>query len=698
MRERRVCPLEWNDSRRKRCDCPHEWNGSHRERRNCPHEWNGWRRKRGDCPYEWTDSCRERDDCPHEWIVRVREPVECREMPNDRLRMAVAALILAIVAAVPRAADRPWTEIRGANVVVFGQQSPRTLRDVAVQIEQFRAVVGQLIAGARQPQSLPTEVYLFDTERAMRDYVPLYQGRPAALTGYCHCGAPDEISVIVAALSQYRESTSIIYHEYTHLLTRNALRDVPVWLNEGLAEYFSTFTLRSNGREAEIGAAIPNHVATLREDFIPLSRLLAVDRNSPLYNERTRKTIFYAEAWALTHYLLAGRPGGLETLNAFLIEYAAGGDSATALTKATGLSLSTIERELRGYVVQPLNVAVATGFGSATLTLSQRVEVDAPSAVRTLARPEAEARLGEIQLRIGREEEAAKRIEAAAAAGQSNAQAQLVLARLRLRQQRNADAMPLLQKAATLAPDDFSAQYLYALTLLRGDGDLSDASWPTDRAREAREALLRAVRIRPGSAAAQAWLGYADQQEGTRLAEAKDATEKAIALAPGRLDYALQLAEIESQLGHTDDARRLLTPLTRGGDESIAHRASQLLAMLNRAQAPVTPTLELVPRETLDLRRPSYRLREPRPGERRVFGELLEIACGTSGVRFRLRVDDGEIAAPAKRMEDVELTSFAATGQTVVCGPRVPADKVFLTRAADGTTVAVEFMPKDYVP
>ena len=687
MRELRVCPLEWNDSRRKRRDCPHEWNDRRRERHDCPHEWN--------------DSHRERHDCPREWIVRVREPVECREMPNDRLRMAVAALILAIVAAIPRAADRPWTEIRGADVIVFGQQSPRTLRDVAVQIEQFRAVVGQLIAGARQPQSLPTEVYLFDTERAMRDYVPLYQGRPAALTGYCHCGAPDEISVIVAALSQYRESTSIIYHEYTHLLMRNALRDVPVWLNEGLAEYFSTFNLRSNGREAEIGAPIPNHVAALHDDFIPLPRLLAVNRTSPLYNERTRKTIFYAEAWALTHYLLIGRPGGSETLNAFLSEYANGADSGPALEKATGLSLSAIERELRGYVSRPLTLAVATDFGPAmtrTLALAERVATDAPTAARTLAPAERDARLGEIQLRIGREEDATKRIEAAAAAGQSNAQAQLVLARLRLRQQRNADAMLLVTKAATLAPDDFAAQYLYALTLLRGDGDHSDASWPTDRARAAREALLRAVRIRPGSAAAQAWLGYADQQEGTRLADAKDATEKAIALAPGRLDYALQLAEIESQLGNADDARRLLTPLTRAGDESIAHRASQLLVTLNRTQAPVAPTLELVPRETLDLRRPSYRLREPRPGEQRVFGELLEIACGASGVRFRLRVDDREIAAPAKRMEDVELTSFAAAGQTVVCGPRVPADKVFLTRAADGTTVAVEFMPKDYVP
>src|SRR5262249_47532512 len=183
--------------------------------------------------------------------------------------------------------------------------------------------------------------------------------------------------------------------------------------------------------------------------------------------------------------------------------------------------------------------------------------------------------------------------------------------------------------------------------------------------------------------------------------EARDVTKKAAALAPGRLDYVLQLAEIDAQLGDTAEARRRLMPLAHAADHSIAKRAAIILDTLDRAAAttPQSPPPDASPRETLDLRGVHYRLRETRDGEQRVFGELLEIACGTTGVRFRVRTGDGEVAAPAQHMEDVEMTAFGdRASQTVICGPRRPADKVYVTRGRDGAVVAIEFMPKDYVP
>ena len=580
---------------------------------------------------------------------------------------------------------------------MFGQQSARTVRDIAVQIEQFRSVLGLLIRStADGSQSLPTEVYLFDNTRAMEPYVPLYQGRPAPLAGYCHCGASDETSVIVASLADYAESSPIVYHEYTHLLLRNAVRAVPTWLNEGLAEYFSTFALRSDGRQAVVGAAIPRHVDALREGFIPLAQLLEVTRESPLYNERTRRSIFYAESWALTHYLLDGRPGGAETLNAFFADYASGADSAKALERATGVTLKTLESEVRRYVARPV-------FAAAIITLRERVEVDPPSAARALTAADAEARLAEIQLRVDRSDEAAPRIEAAAAARPPSPQAQLVLAKLRLRQQRDADALAALEHAAAGAPDDFVTQYLYGLTLLRGLGDLSDPRWPSERARLAREAFVRAVALRPDSPAALAWLAYADQETGTNLDEARDAARRAFALAPGRLDYALQLAEIDAQIGDVDAARQLLTPLLHAGDDSVARRAAHVLDGLDRAAAlraaAAREQSPAAPRETLDLNGVNYRLRELRNGERRTFGELLEIACGPSAIRFRVRTDAGEVALTAARMEDIELTAFGeGHDATIRCGPRRPPDKAYLTVGAGGSVVSVEFMPLTYVP
>jgi tetratricopeptide (TPR) repeat protein len=624
------------------------------------------------------------------------------------MRRTLALLAIAALGASASAADRPWRVIHGRNVEVYGQQSPRTLRDIAVELEQFRSVLGNLVRGARQPQALPTEVYLFDTYDAMKPFLPLYQGKPAVVGGICLCGSTDDTSVILATLSRDADSSEIMYHEYSHLLLRNALSTIPVWFNEGLAEYFSTFELR-HGREAQVGRAIVRHVAVLRERFIPLPQLLAVDRSSALYNEGTRRTIFYAESWALAHYLLLGRPDGQAVVNKYLNAYAAGTASADALADAVGLPIPDLEEALRKYVRRMT-------FPAITYTLSDRVAVDEPEAATAVPDAEAAGRLGEVQMRVDRLDEAVVRIESAAATTPPAGRAQLALARLRLRQQRRDEGWQALRKAAELSPTDFAAQYLYGLTLLRGVGEVDPAQPPGEWARMAHTALARAIGIRPDAAAPLVWLAYADLQLGANLEEARDATTKALNLAPGRLDYALQLAEIRLRLGDTAGARQLLTTIAKGHAESTeGERSAQVLRLIDererlarepRAAPAETDSVNVKydnpvgsTRETLDLSKPSFSLRDVLPDEQRVFGELVAIECGPAGIFFRVRAAGGDATGRAKRMEDVELTAYGnAQALAVGCGARTPPDKVYLTRHADGTAVAVEFMPKGYVP
>jgi hypothetical protein len=55
------------------------------------------------------------------------------------------------------------------------------------------------------------------------------------------------------------------------MLQQNASAAIPLWLNEGLAEYFSTFRLHRGDQRAEIGRAVDAHVAVLR-DSLPLAQ------------------------------------------------------------------------------------------------------------------------------------------------------------------------------------------------------------------------------------------------------------------------------------------------------------------------------------------------------------------------------------------------------------------------------------------
>jgi tetratricopeptide (TPR) repeat protein len=138
-------------------------------------------------------------------------------------------------------------------------------------------------------------------------------------------------------------------HEYTHLLIGQVGGPIPVWLNEGLAELYST--LRQDGDKVLVGIPPPGRgQALLREPWIPLGTLLSVTDDSPLYNERSRAGLFYSESWALVHMLnldhnyrphLAAMLAALKTT-----------DSAAAFEQAYGKTPAQVQNDLEEYVTR----------------------------------------------------------------------------------------------------------------------------------------------------------------------------------------------------------------------------------------------------------------------------------------------------------------------------------------------------------
>jgi hypothetical protein len=68
---------------------------------------------------------------------------------------------------------------------------------------------------------------------------------------------------------------------------------------------------------------------------------------------------------------------------------------------------------------------------------------------------------------------------------------------------------------------------------------------------------------------------------------------------------------------------------------------------------------------------------------------------------------DRKVVVSAASFSDMELTAFLDDKDFAVgCGPHAPPDKVYLTWRADasgsdgsvGTAVALEFVPRNYVP
>jgi tetratricopeptide (TPR) repeat protein len=436
-----------------------------------------------------------------------------------------AALLMVVISAVLLSAAPRWAMVKSESLTAIGDTPPAVLRDVARRLEQFRIALASVVTDASRPLPLPTLVYVFASRAAIQPFLPLRDGRPVALRGYFHRAA-DEYALAMS-VDEEEESASIVFHEYTHLLVQRA-RALPIWLNEGLAEYFSSFALASRGRSAEIGRPIPRHLRLLRQRFVPLSELLAVSASSELYDEGERRSIFYAEAWALTHYLMLEMPDGPALINQYGAAAAGGRAPDQVFRDVFGVTPAEFEPRLREYVSRPT-------FRSRTYTFSTRIDAERIAPARTLSQGEADAWLGDLQRRVGRQAEGAARIERAVEEDPKTARVHIALGRLRLDQ---------------------------------------------DRAPEARMALSKAIAIDPASADAFAWSAYAYMVTGN-LPEARGAIARALALEPERPDYRLRDADIAVLDGDLTRARAvLLEVINMTTDPAVAARAQERLNVI----------------------------------------------------------------------------------------------------------------------
>ena len=651
------------------------------------------------------------------------------------MKVPGAVAVLLVLQAAPASAQR-WTMVTSETLTVIGDASPRTLTEVAVEIEQFREIVGSLFRDAGRGPSIPTVVYVFSTRGRMRDFLPVVDGKKAEVAGLM--SRDGEINRILMTTEDREASSKIAFHEYTHLLVGNTGRQLPLWLNEGLAEYYSTYHVMDGGRTADIGRTLETSLLYLRERWLPLKELVAVE--GAMFHDSGRRDVFYPQAWALVHYVMTQMPGGVMAINNYINAVNAGVSSVPAFEQAFGETIDSVERKLRQYVQRPI-------FTHARFTFSDKIATRAPS-VRTLGAPEADAWLGDLQLAERLREQAVARIESAVSREPGVAMAHIALGRLRAAQERGDEARQALSHAASLAPEDYVVQWSSVMSRLRMGALRDDA--------DALIVLRRITTLRPESAEGLAIFGSVAMRSSDTREQARTALEKAMSLAPGRLDYRLRFAELLMFADQTVAARAVLRPLTaQKTDLATADRASSHLrdieafearraaATANRqppavsepaASVPATSTVGPPPATpqtgataTTPLRLGSngafstggadalqqrnrrllFLLRPVGAGEERTFGRLTQLECHPGGeVRFHLTADGQTMAVGAASMNGVELMQYRDNNQSMLrCGLRNPADLVFVTwrksaaaQGIAGTAVAVEFLPDDFVP
>jgi tetratricopeptide (TPR) repeat protein len=616
-----------------------------------------------------------------------------------RHRTALACALLltgAGLAGRDVAPQEGWLRLTTPHFDVAGPAGEAGLRQVGERLERFRQALAQMLPPQALAAARPASVVVFPTHASYEPFKPLYEGRAKSLVEGHAVSAAGRTYMLLT--TEGEAQLGVIYHEYVHVLLHSTMAGAPTWFDEGLAELYSTFEVTPDGR-ALIGAAPRTHVRLLRrQPLLPLTTLVAVDHASPLYNESDKASTFYAQSWALVHYLLLGNGGrDAPRLGSFVRRLAEGERIDTAV-EALGTTVGQLERDLAAYIERETLPRQSIALGAPVASVD-----GAPVTPVTPA--EAHATLGDALFLMGRAADAEAELRASLARDGSYAPAHAALGQLLAEHGRPGEARTHLERAIASPSATWLTHLAYATVLIEERPPAME-SGPDDAAIE--RSLVRAMALNPAAAEPYGQLAWLKAQSPKTLDQAGALAEEAFTRAPGDDEIALLRAQVFVNTRRYADARPLLVRLTRANDASVRQQAGEILGRLDAlAAATAGRTAEDVglrmapgagPREGVLV------FRALAPGERRLAGWLSSVSCSAEGVVFAGRTPDGSFAFRALRLGDVQLLTYSAGRRGLRCGERLERAAVVFTytngrlreAGLSGRAVAIEFPPPGY--
>ena len=653
------------------------------------------------------------------------------------------ALIIFVLSAgrAVQAAD-PWISVRSKNFNLIGNAAEKDIRIVATKLEQFRETFRLLFPGLKVDSSIKTTVIVFKNGAAYRSFKPRRpDGKPDdGIAGYFQPG--DDINYITLSIDGgVQDTLGTIFHEYTHFMLDTSVgkANIPAWFNEGMAEYYQTFKIAED-QKVTLGDIQNNHLALLQQTkLIPFDQFFGADNYSLHANGDATRNVFYAQAWALMHYLMQGNGGAnREKLDRFFSLLLKETAPEAAFRLAFNSDYATLEKELRAYVEK--NKYMATVY-----TLPQKLVFDTQMAVAPMSEEMANAHLGDLLLHIRAYADAEAQLNKTLSADPDNSMANTSMGLVKMRQRNFPEAKKYLERAIAADRGSHFANYNYALVLSREAIDEFGyiQKFAPDSVTKMRAALSRAIAIDPKFSESYRLLAFIGLVNGDNLDEALKNVSQALAIKPGDPSYMLLAAKILLRQEKLDDAKTIAERVSKAADEKetkaeaeglirsiqqiaeskaayekqMAENRARLQAQGLDLRPSSKPPLILKRKDLTDEQVAKYEkdreianinrmLPAAREGESRVLGSIESIACPQGAVRFNVRTAQGKLVLTAVDFQSLPLTIFKEGTQNfeIGCGADLSRETLVVTYKAlqkptlglNGELVAGSFVPSDF--
>ena len=258
------------------------------------------------------------------------------------------ALALAVVLALPAAAQAGWYKAESPHFVVYANDSERDVTKFAQMLERFHSAMRLLTARDDVVPSPSNRVVIFAVggESRIRQLVG---GKNSNVAGFYiprAGGSRAFVPNIAVASGENDFSMTVLLHEYAHHMLLSTRRfAMPRWVDEGAAEFFSSVKFE---RDGSVGIGRPAYHRATELAYaadVKVEELL----DHELYAKQHGRGFdaFYGRAWALYHYLFF-EPQRKGQLNTYFRAIATGKSERDAAGAAFG-DLKQLEKELDAY-------------------------------------------------------------------------------------------------------------------------------------------------------------------------------------------------------------------------------------------------------------------------------------------------------------------------------------------------------------
>ena len=643
------------------------------------------------------------------------------------------ALLIGLFCCGTASAKDEWIQVRSKNFFLVGNASEKDIRKVDTRLEEFRETLRQLFQKISFVSSVPTNVVVFKSDSAYKPFKPKRADGKTDnfLAGYFQPG--EDVNYITLSTERDDiETFSVIFHEYVHSIvnTNYGKSNVPAWFNEGLAEYYSTFAIEDD-QKVKLGLPLGRHVKLLQgSKLIPLDTLFNIsNRQLPETGDHSR-SIFYAESWALIHYLIFNEKS--DALYRFLNALLKGEPAETSFKDAFQISYADLEKALQKYVGQ-------SSFMYREFTFKEKLNFDSGTKVAPLTESESNTYLGDLLYHSDRADEAEPYLLNALKLDAGSSLANTTLGMVKLHQRQFADATKYLEAAIKEDQHNHLAYYWYARLLSRKASDEFGYvnKFPAETASKMRDALKKAIAIDPGFTDSYELLAYVDTVNDEDLDDALSAMQTALKFQPGNQQYSLRIADIYARQRKFADALGIAEKVAKTTDDAeLKQRAESMMSSLRQVQeyndrasamraagrptSGSSPTLrrgaperEPSPEEiekvqkAAELRSVNGLLRKSHDGETRTLGHIQKIDCKARPVAFLIKTPSESFTLTSNDFSSLEVNLFTqmAGSMQVGCDADLSAVDAVITYKPSaggaasnkrGELVSLEFVSPDF--